>query len=324
MKRSFRVYRLNFRSPLHIGVEGTSREDVSTIAHSDTILGAIFSLAVKVDPQLCRELLNSSAKVSSAFPFFRGVSSVDYFMPIPILPPEKMFSMPEDDHSLTKKLKKLNLIPLEWFEKILNGNRIAVEADALDGVKEKLKDVFKTRPVPKVALDRVTQDSNLFHYGELHFDKGGLFFWAEFKDIEVRRRFEAVLKLLGDEGLGGRRTAGYGLFDVEPDTIELEIPESADRYLLLSLYWPPKNERDILSLKNSSYRMVRRAGWFLLDDGRSYRRRPIWMLREGSVLNIRPIGGVADVTPNAVPDKHVYRFGYALSLPIKAVDHANL
>lgn len=317
MKKSFRIYRLNFRSPLHIGVEGTSREDVSTFMHSDTILGAVFSLAIKINPQLCQELLNCSVKVSSAFPFFKNTSGVDYFAPAPLLPPERMFSIPKDDYLLEKKLKKLNLIPLGWFGKILNGETIFIEEDTIVKIKQKLSDIYKTMITPKVALDRTTQDSSFYHYGELHFEKGGLFFMAEFENIEVQNRFEAVLALLGDEGLGGKRTAGYGLFDVEVGAIELEIPESSEKYLLFSLYWPPKNERKALSLADSSYHLIRRTGWFLLDDGRSFRRKPLWMFLEGSVLNIHPDGGVADVTPEVISDKRIYRFGQAFSVPIR-------
>ncbi len=324
MKRRFKVYRLNFRSPLHIGTEGPSHEDVSNIAHSDTILGAVYSLAVKVKPELCQDILNRSVRISSAFPYFKDASNVDYFIPTPLLPPKTMFSFPEDDYSLRKKLKKLEFIPLEWLERILNGDRIGIERKNLDETKARLKSIFKSSVVPKVALDRITQDSNLFHYGELHFKNGGLFFLAEFDGHESERKFEAVLNLLGDEGLGGKRTAGFGLFDIEADTIELEVPGNSEKHLLLSLYWPPESERDSLSLKDSSYQLVRRAGWFLLDDGRSYRRRPLWMFREGSVLNIEPTGGVADVTPEALSDKRVYRFGFAFSLPIRVEIHADL
>ncbi len=316
MKRTFDVFKLHFRSPLHVGIEGPWNEDALNFIHSDTIMGALFALAVKVKPSLCEPLKEGRIKVSSAFPF----SESSYFLPTLLLRPDSLFEVSESDYQLWKKLKKLQFLPLEWLKRILKGEKIAVFERDIESVSGTLNGIFKFRVAPKVALGRITQNSNIYHYGEIHFDKGGLFIMAEFEDEGLRIDFSGLLKLLGDEGIGGRRTAGYGLFDVEKDKIEIEVPEDANFHLLLSLYWPPDDERSNGLLKNSAYKLIRRTGWFLLDDGRSLRKRPVWMFQEGSVLSARPKGGAVDVTPLSISDKRVLRFGFAFTIPMRRSD----
>ena len=316
MTKELTVYRLIFRSPLHVGEDVVGPEKVSSIVHSDTILSALYSLALKVNGEISTKIAEGAVKISSAFPFYRDNNDITYYFPKPIIAQEKVFPISETDYPLRKQLKKLNFIPLDWILKIINGETIEVNAQKIENIKKKLKELFKTHTIPKVALDRITQDSNLFHFGELHFSRGGLFILADFKEEDMRSAFEGLLKLLGDEGLGGKRTAGYGLFDVETDSFEVNLPENPSIYMLLSLYWPTEEERSNLNLKESSYQLIRRTGWFLLNDGRSLRRRPLWMFKEGSILNTEPVGGTADVTPDFLDSARVYRFGYAFSLPM--------
>ena len=313
MKITFEIYKLHFRSPLHIGTEGPWNEDALNFIHSDTIMGALYALAVRVKPYFCNHLKAGRVKVSSAFPF----SEHFYFFPKPLLNLDNLFEIPRDAYQLRKKLKKMQFLPLRWLEKILKGEKIIVSQNKVEDIFSEINGILKSRVMPKVALGRVTQNSNIYHYGEVHFDKGGLFIMAEFEDEIMDSEFFGLLKLLGDEGIGGKRTAGYGLFDVEKDKIEIEIPEDANSHLLLSLYWPSEDERSNGLLKSSAYKLTRRTGWFLLDDGRSFRKRPLWMFQEGSFLSTKPKGGVVDVTPLAISDKKIYEFGFALSLPLR-------
>ena len=319
MRRKFMVFRLIFRSPLHVGADSVGYEGISEMVHSDTILAALYALALKVNPSLAEALKKGLFRISSAFPFYSSENEMIYFFPKPIWPQDDLFLVDEDNYQLYKSLKKLKLLPGVWFKEILNGRNIEVSKDTITSYESKLGEIFKTRTLPKVAQGRISQNSVLYHYGEMHFYKGGLFILAEFKDEALSADFRGLLSLLGDEGLGGKRTAGYGLFSVEADEIEFELPQNPTRFITLSLYWPNSEELQKLDLKNSSYQLISRSGWFLLDDGRSYRRKPIWMFREGSILNIEPKGDVADVTPKAIQDKHVYRFGYAVSLPFMTI-----
>ena len=309
------VFRLIFRSPLHVGADSVGYEGVSEMVHSDTILAALYSLALKVNPSLADAIKKGLFRISSGFPFYSGENEMVYFFPKPIWPQDNLFFVDEDNYQLYKSLKKLKFLPDVWFREILNGRSIKVSKESINSYYSKLEEISKTRTLPKVVQGRISQNSFLYHYGEMHFYKGGLFILAEFEDEALRAAFHGLLNLLGDEGLGGRRTAGYGLFTVEADEMEFELPPHPTRFITLSLYWPNSEELQKLNLGNSSYQLIPRSGWFLLDDGRSYRRKLLWMFREGSILNIKPKGDVADVTPRAIQDKHVYRFGYAVSLP---------
>ena len=106
----------------------------------------------------------------------------------------------------------------------------------------------------------------------------------EFKD-----KLEGVLRLLADEGIGGKRSSGGGAFWVHP--LE-ELPPALDFFnepakkdsINLALYYPCLEDVEKGILKNARYKLVERQGWQLLPDGTSIAKKKIRLLKEGSYL----------------------------------------
>jgi CRISPR-associated protein Csm4 len=138
---------------------------------------------------------------------------------------------------------------------------------------------------------------------------------ATFKDETVRKKFETVMRFLGDEGIGGDRNVGKGLFEVEIiEDFSIQQPQQADSILNLSLYHPTREEIDKHLLQQSSYDIINRKGWITAPGYRDLRKKSLHMFREGSIftnLNKSDYGDVpvvAEKTGNLI-DFNVYRYG---------------
>lgn len=179
---------------------------------------------------------------------------------------------------------------------------------------------------PQVAIDRVTSASEIYHFGEVTFAQGcGPYVLVRFLDGDegLRESFLASLRLLGDEGLGGGRSAGRGLFELkEPEDIDLP-DANGDKFVTLSLL-NPRDAVELASLlgkEGIAYGLVARRGWVYSAQARNLWRKRVTMFAEGSVL-----GGTADgrygrlvkvLDEGGVVPHDVYRYGYAFPVGVK-------
>lgn len=179
--------------------------------------------------------------------------------------------------------------------------------------------VYAFQNVPRVTVDRVNSSSNLFQSGRVMFNQGcGLWLGV----VGQVQNIPDLLRLLGEGGLGGERTAGYGAFTFtqEPKK-EFRSPSGGYAYLLNR--WHPANEIEISFLKKgeTSYKMVAVSGWLLSPGHASQRRKRIWLVGEGSLIAGNPLGDVANVCPDYEGKPGVshplHRAGFALALDWK-------
>jgi len=314
-----KIFKLRFKTPLHIGADSTLREKVDTIIHSDTLYSALYDLAVRARSKIKDAISRREILLTSAFPYYEDGSEKIFFLPKPIFNFKIYGYDPKWDFELGKKLKKLTFVPSTWLE-------------SSDFIKEFLKNEISKKPdylretyaidiLPRVFVDRVTSSSNFYRMAQVFFHKGGLYFGVKFLSDGLEDEFRGLLKLLGDEGIGGRRSTGSGAFEFEEDKLVIKVPQGANFYLLLSLAVPSEDEMDNI-LKESSYELILRRGWFLLNTGHSLRRKSIWMFKEGSVLRKEIKGCAIDVTPDALSEyvhaanSEVYKFAYAFTIPV--------
>jgi CRISPR type III-A-associated RAMP protein Csm4 len=116
------VYKLRFTSPLHLSAGYGGYEQTSHYLHSDTLFSAILSNW----PHFYDDSIESIAQnhpflVSSAFPF----SANHYYFPKPLKQLPVLFD--ENDYRAVKKLRKVNFIEKELFEKILRDEAIGID-----------------------------------------------------------------------------------------------------------------------------------------------------------------------------------------------------
>jgi CRISPR-associated protein Csm4 len=314
---NLKIFKLKFKSPLHVGADSTLREKVDIIIHSDTLYSALYDLSVRVGSRIKEAILERKIVLSSAFPYYEDKAERVYFLPRPIYNVRIAQGKTKEDFELAKRFKKLVFIPSDWLSSLDDlqkniGNGFSKYSDLL-------KEIYAVDILPKVFVDRFTSASTFYRIGQVFFLKGGLYFVVKFLSEELEGEFRGLLELLGEEGIGGRRSTGSGTFEFEEDALTFEMPESPNFYLLLSLSIPGEGEMDGI-LKNSYYELMLRRGWFLTDEGYSRRRKSVWMLKEGSILHKDIKGCSIDVTPEALyglSNNKIYKFAYAFTLPVR-------
>jgi CRISPR-associated protein Csm4 len=201
---------------------------------------------------------------------------------------------------------------------------------------------FQTHKVPRASLDRRTQAANLYHTGFVQYDwqyleqddalsqrhqaidsLAGLYFLADFSERSsvTPDAFLEVMDFLGDEGIGGERSSGAGQFEVEVSDLPAEWEalldfEAGNAHSLVSLFWQNPISRSMV--QNACYELRERGGWITSPSagGRQMRRKALQMFIEGSVFPVRPMGALADVTPQGFTRHPIYRSGISFSLPI--------
>lgn len=314
------LFRMHPISAFHIGERGVGMEATSRIIHSDTLFGAIcwaWRLLHGEDDLV--DLLNSFLRgdipflISSAFPFIGDV----YLLPKPL---EGLKGIESD-----KKAKKALFVSHSIFQRATNGDEIidyrVIEAGAMVTPEEALKveemldysSPWKTAEPPRVTLDRKTMRSEIYHVGELRFAEGcGFYIMVDFRDVSTEKKLEGAMRLLGDEGIGGERSCGRGLFRVEKASIEVGS-DDGDRAVLLSLCRPGADEAH--ALESSSYDLLLRRGW---AGASSHRKRGLRMISEGSVVPRSLSGSIADVI--SLDNKSVYSYGLALKACIRGAE----
>lgn len=322
-----RVFHLIPGSPLHLGEHGIGLEETAEFAHSDTLFGALcFGWAEAHGLDALGELLGQFLAgtppfiISSAFPRLGEVR----LLPRPLLP------LPVGEGA-AESLKDIRWVSEGVFRRWLAGEDLtgevgpetvrgqvwvlAEEAVRLPRVRAEAWWTVALRP--RVTLDRVTSASNLYYVGAVHFaPECGLFCAVMAGDDAAWVRVQAALEALGELGLGGERSLGFGRFAVK-DAGPWEVPAGKGRFVTLSLYHPTAAELGAGVLgEDAAYRLVVRSGWVASADWPARRRKWVRMLTEGSVLvgdGARVYGDLADVTPDdRPPDAHpVYRYGYA-------------
>jgi len=193
--------------------------------------------------------------------------------------------------------------------------------------------VFAVERIPRVAIDRVSDASNIFHAGRATFAQGcGLWFGVQWlhpdekaDDMTYRQAFELMLTHLADSGLGGERTYGYGAFTFAPQhAVTLPEPQAQTPALLLNRYHPRQDELPSVLGESAAYRLESIAGWLYSPDDAGQRRKRLFLLSEGSlaIWPGHPAGDVRDVKPEYEqaprPFPHpVWRYGLALAAGVQ-------
>ncbi|MCM8779203.1 MAG: type III-A CRISPR-associated RAMP protein Csm4 [Candidatus Omnitrophica bacterium] len=308
-------YKLRFKSSLHLGERETFLEGTDIIIHSDTLFSAFCH---------CYLLLYGEEKLNFLIENFKEnkppflISST-----FPWRDDKIYFPVPLNQIPREKETKKIQFIEKDGFEKLLEGERI-----------EEIRKKFKTVPdlnteeekipyqivnTPRVSLSRLTNHpgEEFFHFGEVFYkENSGLFFLVDFKDQTIITEFNATLRLMADEGIGGDRTVGKGLFEInEIKDINFNLPSDSNGFLTLSLYSPKEDE--VSDIKNGYYEIIERRGYIFSPYRKNLRRKSIRMLKEGSVSLSYKVGRLGDVTPEAFTEHKIYRYGLAFMLPCK-------
>jgi CRISPR-associated protein Csm4 len=336
------AYRLHFPGPVRFGATGIGLEETDLTLESDGLVSAFLNaLAVSEGSAAVESFIQESqngkppAVFSSLFPF--GPDPLDNSKTVSVLP--KPLAIPsaskETLRDLGKDLKKLRWLrpqdaaawlgpkPLspEEVDSIVNRCRLLAKP-----VGEHAETAWFAEELrPRVALDRVHAGSALWACAAIRFVPGaGLYGLVAIRPGWLPR-WQTTMRLLGEMGLGGERTYGFGEFEIEGplplgDDWSALLALSPPRYLLLSTFFPTPEERLHLAEALEAWDFVERRGFVVTGrQTTTLKRKRVRLLVPGTVMR-RPLrGAFADVTPDdyeALGLRHrVYRCGLAFTLP---------
>jgi len=334
---TFKIFKLHFTSPFHISDPSADSSVSMKMVHSDTMYSALMSCLAKTGHDIPANG-DLGFTLSSLFPFYQKneQSASVYFLPMPLqtrLPNLK-------DVSKAKLVKKVKWVESEQYGAVLSGKHL------FDGDSGHLSEIngeylcshnvphdfVKSEVGQRVKIESRTgeKDALPYYVDRVTFaDRAGFYFLAE-GDVKL---LEEALQILSLEGLGTDRNVGFGFFDYETDTLQVDTPSTDCSFVVsLSLFFP-ESESQLLSLLDServAYDFIRRGGWITTYPYHHFRKNVLYGFLPGSVFRkddakgCQQIGKICDVSPAlegvAKLDHKIWRCGRALALPIKLDD----
>ncbi len=323
----YKLYKLKFVTPVHFGSHkiGTSLENVSSYCHSDTFFSALCLEYLKLFGKgnfscFIENFNNGKIVISSLFPYDKD----DMYLPKPALI-VKRENTQETDYKNKKKFKKLEFIKIKDFKKYINCLKTGENFDCSD-----YDNYAYYNDSAKVSLRNDDEKNRIYHVGTYTFvEDAGLYFIAKFENESIIEQFENILESLQYSGLGGKRSSGYGKFEID-EIIELSenLTESEEELLnmlktqnnqynmIVSLYSPNENETETITFENSYYNLIKRNGFVYSPDYAEniLKRKSMVMFKEGSCFDFVPSGTIQDV--GNYGNHAVFRYAKALTIGI--------
>jgi hypothetical protein len=269
-----------------------------------------------------------AVRFTSAFPWQRNL----LYAP----PPRGLW--PPEGVSARARWKGAELIPTQLAGALLRGGQFDEQGWELDGWcgclipagSRSATGPFRFLRRSCAAVDRVTGGQALpYVTGCVQFaPASGLWCAAQFATQTAYAvwgpRIQAAFRLLGDTGMGGLRSRGFGRarsVDFQAGLLQDLLfgpggaPRPGNGWWLLSLAAPAP--ADPIRWDEGHYQLVKRSGRVGSLAGGGARKLASRMLAEGSVVvsSRAPRGTVLDVAPEGCPHP-VIRAGYAVAISI--------
>ncbi len=271
-----------------------------------------------------------------------------YFVPKPEAIIEKDFlgNIEELEQNVVKRktAKKIKLISLETLKQIgetwkendkkfnfdlfnlknIGSNLACLENEVENlGIKDSLHKISIEERVsnPHVKIDRLTTSSDNFYYEDeviyhYHYEDDYRIepFMYFMYTGDLTPKLKSAINLIVDEGIGGRRSTGAGVF-LSNEYVDINLSDNSNPniFMILSAYFPLKEEVD----KLLGYKLEKVDGYVYYRGGQPYRKKSLVLIKEGALVSQRVKGNIVDVTPKWYNTKNnIYCYGKAFSIGI--------
>ena len=296
------IAKLEFLSPLAKG-QGDLWPDRGRLIGSDTLFSALCHSWVSLYGEA--SLAEQLQAFADAPPFLLSsvyVYSPDtYYLPVP-------FSRPAQEPAMqyASRLRRLDWLPLAHF-------RAWVQDESIQWPKLLASEPLGyARTHAVVARSRIAQDRRLnraaaFEETCIEFAAGcGGYAIVQTASDDVANQLGRCLTLLGETGIGARRSTGMGQFVVATGGLvpaqnewDFLMASTGPWGVTLSLYAPAAEETDKLA-HAGAYGLCERRGWALVGMLRpAAKKAALTMVQEGSLAALPCRGRLVDVTPPA-------------------------
>ncbi|MEZ4710096.1 MAG: type III-A CRISPR-associated RAMP protein Csm4 [Caldilineaceae bacterium] len=298
--------------------------------------------------------------VTTPQPDTNGAGKFIYLLPMPLL---HLPLYGQDAIGQRKELKRIQWVSAPVFEHIIHNRPLTGNAEMVDDAHDPQKmgprtvqkgqvwvtasehaallnarqdtldevTFWSVATRPRVAVDRVTGASAVYSSGSVYFaPNAGLYLlieWLPGADAALRQQIETAIQYLGDSGIGGERTYGYGHFTPTFEhltTAPIVAPANASHVTTLAPYLPQPSERASLSHADARYEIILRRGWLTLPGYTSLRRPTVRMVNTGAILSTStsgvPTGYVVDATPTKLAEQSdyvIHRYGLCWPVAVR-------
>lgn len=289
-----KIYKMNFTNA-HFG-DGYLNTSLGYFQAS-RLYSALYLEALKNDCE--HEFLALTQKsdfvLSDAFPYLD-----EPYLPKPISYPamKKLnFDTLKDDFSEKKATENIYAVPFSKYATFLAGKEDIYEFLAKQDTMYQVEILMKKGEDPyEVAVTTF---------------KSALYVIAQQSPL-----FDDLMRSLQYSGLGGKRSSGYGSFELEiqplPSSLLAGINnQAAKRYISLTTSLP-KDEELNRALMGAKYQLHKESGFIYSETGgQALRKKNLYKFQVGSVFTRPYEGGIFDVRPQNYPHP-VYNFAKGL------------
>lgn len=274
-----KIYRLRFRNA-HFG-DGYLNTSVPTFTAS-RLFSALCLEALKNDclKEWMTVAENDEFKISDAFPY-----QEQPYLPVPVgeIALKMDLRTLVEDNQANKAVRALRFVPVDRLLDLLNG-------------KVSAEELLKTEMNLAQQTVLMKKGADPYEVGVTEY-RSSLYVLASSDPL-----FEQLMTGLQFSGLGGKRTSGYGRFEMEilpvPSLMgKMLADDKADKQVLLTTSLPNDNELGLV-VDDANYRLVKSSGFtYSPDTSEQLRKEDLYKFASGSVFTRRYAGVIADVRP---------------------------
>lgn len=310
IKMEYKIYKLAFQGEVHFGKQRLERCEYTFCA--DTLFSALCHETIKMGENTLDKLYTMVKEgrilFSDAFPYIGNT----YFLPKPM----KRIEVVENrgDSSDKKRFKKLKYIQASDFEAYLSGNYDIKNAVSMDDLGK-----FNMKVSAAIRGEEVTMPYRVatFSFNE----NNGVYVIIGYKEKEDLFFIEEIFENLMFSGIGGKRTAGLGRFELEtarnfPTDILKRLNSDGSMYMTLSVSLP-KNDELENALNGAEYLLGKRSGFVSSDTyAKSQRKKnDLYVMLAGSCVKNKYEGDIYDVSEKGMGHQ-VYRYAKPLFMEV--------
>lgn len=330
------IFTLKFLTPVHFGdtANGGGLDKFSIQCSADTLFAALCNEAANKGSDAVEKLVKKTAEgkivFSSLFPYWRTADDDLYFyLPKPLLKLEqdeqqsaKSFEEIKQLATKLKKQKKSTYIRASQINSLLkyggSNGQFAVPEFAAPLVAGRVA-LREEKPLP-------------YYVGSYVFSEhSGLYFILGVEHEEEFTLIKELLLSLGYSGIGGKRSSGYGKFELADDKLErfddggvyddgtaiaLMLYNEKSKYQMCLAPVCPRSD-ELAVVKQGSYKLIKRGGFITSSAAKdNIKRNSIYMLQEGSCFPERLRGQMLQQTVDGLAHD-VYRDGIGMFVGLK-------
>lgn len=304
----YKICKFKFLTGLHIG--NGMLVDGEPVFMADTLFSALCQEALNIPngiDQLVKYCRQGKLKISDGLPYI----GTTCYVPKPMMTIE---SKEEGNSKIKKAFKKLKYIPIDKIEEYIKGDLDAPSE------KEKLGALGKYEMRQKASIS-YEEETMPYYIGSFHFlENNGIYVIVGYEDDEILDCIQLLLRGLSFSGIGGKRSAGYGKFEVEfcdvPQNLKERLQEvKYQSYISLGFSLPKQDELEQV-MDNSQFQLIKRSGFINSNTyATTYqKKRDFYGFAAGSCFDKTFEGDVFDVS--IFGNHPVYRYAIPIFMGV--------